>query len=1107
MQQQQQRGQQQQEAAKGDASSGGIGVRSSNSSRRSSSSGGGGDDDDGDDLLFTGNILQNVVDCSSKPAKPVKGNEATGHGEDAAVSVLGSKPSSSSSSDGSDGFNDMFDSSVLGKRRGSLSSEQDKTMNRRSQRCIDGDAAAASSFAESPQHAGELKVKVLEEERVGSSFPEDVDSCAMVASCSPNDVIDSTPCDQVVEATPEDRMEHSIEDEEGVVEATPSDVSYADAESPGRLGPNQQSMEDECSEGVVEETQCEGVIEEETQREGVVEETQREEQDLSMSGGSPSCVPQTQFSQAHESGSEVSATATPEDCSSWTKERNLSRSEQAGRVCPEAKSISFDEGVSSERANDGSLDDNGGNSMVEAAETAKTDAESLDRDANQQPKGESLAEEAYQQSQTPQRMQQGTPPGKFGHGGVEMAGKDEDVFQDDCNFEYYLSQVSAPSQSTGGDNRHLNHMVGGFAEVYSVSEHKREMQASSTSAVADCAITADCPSPISKGKKIKDESYGTGHGHEQGEKACQGRGIEHEGARGQTLPGCGKGTFVTGDADAMATGGFGDFAGGFGGFMTGKGKAVHVCGEKLRKAAVLLGVEEPLNANGIEAAPEKMTLLHHPAAPDRLSNQVAGNAEDAAAQTTDTGIESWEVSRSASLDQGIPPSRGGFITGKGKPVVVSEEKIREAGKLFGTFDGPMFDSPAPAAAAGGGGFGGFTTGKGKPVVVSEDSVEQAGKLFDQQRTPALERFGHGSLSRSDTTPVGVARPSSIKLSSLQRSRSDIAMGGASSRGMIGGYSTPKPKARGSGPYKAPRSIGAPVGSTISSKSQAKTVQQRGAEPATAINLGSSAAEVPIVGFSKRLKRQGNTTSLREAVHGAVPFGDCTNGNIEIAEYIRISAVTSANAMRFKVHGGGTGEFQGCRELVGPDEMKAKLLEGGASAEYATDDWVVGQYKHIVWKLVCMERAFPSVFGGWYLTADRLLLQLQNRYERMFVRSERSFLQKVAVKDQCATQHAVLCVETVMPAACNPAACEKVSPHVSLHAGRSEMLHGCILYIFLFMPSDYTWIDCTPLRFVLAYVGTSGFRKRLRDSQVVLGIVLTFDDAPAGSVPEAHRWLV
>jgi len=51
------------------------------------------------------------------------------------------------------------------------------------------------------------------------------------------------------------------------------------------------------------------------------------------------------------------------------------------------------------------------------------------------------------------------------------------------------------------------------------------------------------------------------------------------------------------------------------------------------------------------------------------------------------------------------------------------------------------------------------------------------------------------------------------------------------------------------------------------------------------------------------------------------------------------------------------------------------------------------------------------------------------------------------------------------------------------------------------------MNCNPLRFVLAYVGTSGFRMRLRDSQVVLGIVLTFVDAPAGSVPEAHRWLV
>lgn len=127
----------------------------------------------------------------------------------------------------------------------------------------------------------------------------------------------------------------------------------------------------------------------------------------------------------------------------------------------------------------------------------------------------------------------------------------------------------------------------------------------------------------------------------------------------------------------------------------------------------------------------------------------------------------------------------------------------------------------------------------------------------------------------------------------------------------------------------------------------------------------------------------------------------------------------------QVRAGRVGEFAECSSMVGPDEMKAKLLAGGAKGEYATQEWVLGHYKRVVWKLACMERAFPSIFGGWYLTADRVLLQLQNRYERQFVKSQRSFLQRVLVKDQCPSQHAVLCVEAIYPAAWNQAACEKV----------------------------------------------------------------------------------
>ena len=146
------------------------------------------------------------------------------------------------------------------------------------------------------------------------------------------------------------------------------------------------------------------------------------------------------------------------------------------------------------------------------------------------------------------------------------------------------------------------------------------------------------------------------------------------------------------------------------------------------------------------------------------------------------------------------------------------------------------------------------------------------------------------------------------------------------------------------------------------------------------------------------------------------------------------------------------------------------LAGGAR-EDCTKDWVLQHYRLVVWKLACMERAFPSFFGGWYLTADRsavslacpvtfllihgkakannfkprrdegtlsppiinntkstqthrVLLQLQNRYEREFVACERSYLQQLLQKDQLSTRHIVLCVTSILPAATNSSVCEK-----------------------------------------------------------------------------------
>ena len=167
--------------------------------------------------------------------------------------------------------------------------------------------------------------------------------------------------------------------------------------------------------------------------------------------------------------------------------------------------------------------------------------------------------------------------------------------------------------------------------------------------------------------------------------------------------------------------------------------------------------------------------------------------------------------------------------------------------------------------------------------------------------------------------------------------------------------------------------------------------------------------------------------LKDAVQHAMPFQDCTNGNVEIKDYMKIREISQHNASRFKfacgptqffplAHDAGGGDAQQ-QQTIGLEEMYAALqarTHESDETQVGGPDmaWAENHYRWIVWKLASMERAFPSIFGGRWLTPDRVMLQLLDRFDKEVAGGARSVLLQIKQRDQVGSRHLILCVSGI-----------------------------------------------------------------------------------------------
>ena len=162
----------------------------------------------------------------------------------------------------------------------------------------------------------------------------------------------------------------------------------------------------------------------------------------------------------------------------------------------------------------------------------------------------------------------------------------------------------------------------------------------------------------------------------------------------------------------------------------------------------------------------------------------------------------------------------------------------------------------------------------------------------------------------------------------------------------------------------------------------------------------------------------------------------------VSVYQEALDVTSENAVGFSFQS----EFGD--KLTWKDFRMRLIQSEGMNEKYLSDKWVANHYRRIIWKLSAMERRFPRVCRGKFLTPKRVLDQLIYRYKREVSEGARSALRIILEGDSPPNRLMVLIVSKIdMPdALSNPNERGKVV-EVSKMSATAGVCYTLTCYIF------------------------------------------------------------
>ena len=129
--------------------------------------------------------------------------------------------------------------------------------------------------------------------------------------------------------------------------------------------------------------------------------------------------------------------------------------------------------------------------------------------------------------------------------------------------------------------------------------------------------------------------------------------------------------------------------------------------------------------------------------------------------------------------------------------------------------------------------------------------------------------------------------------------------------------------------------------------------------------------------------------------------------------------TNAENLRFDSHTGlpcgifGTNDFPKIDFIGNIKTVRRSLIKIGCDSSLLSDAWISNHIRWINWKLASMERRFPKVLAGRYLTYSHVLSQLHRRYKRELCNAQRPAVRKVLNRDIAPSRLMILCVSQIL----------------------------------------------------------------------------------------------
>lgn len=495
-----------------------------------------------------------------------------------------------------------------------------------------------------------------------------------------------------------------------------------------------------------------------------------------------------------------------------------------------------------------------------------------------------------------------------------------------------------------------------------------------------------------------------------------------------------------------------------------------------------------------------------------------------------SGDRERKRSRSPEADFRLPTRPcAGFMNGLGKAVIVDEEALAAAQRLFKSpekekIEKENLDKGVPEAdeqeeeninakpnkqenqciLGGAGSGGGFSTGLGKKLEIPAEQLAAAKRLLEDTDRGSDCGDASGSNAALLVTPVR-AQTTIMRTTTAARRPSRLGPKGTAAAAHItiavtagglskqqqptqrrgtGKFNTPRPAAAlGMGPLKEHKPFTTPHTANNNNINNNTSTPYAITVPTTSHkfsaplhDLKSSALKITraqLLNGAVGCPPKGHPDGPLDSTHMPMKTS-ATFSTIRWPEYLPLDSLAAVDYI-FKEPDGRS---------LGWQMFHQRLLTSGANKHYATEEWVQNAYRWVVWKLARVEFATGACSAGQILTSPIVEDELKLRYEREFNRGHRPFLKAVFNQDESAAALAVYMVASIR----NSTAEKDTAPKKTTSGGRGMATSTTATTAIIELTDGWYWImaQCDPILTTLIRFGkiSPGLKIRIMGAELL-----------------------